>query len=132
MLENGLRLLHDEPLGSEGRRAQVVDGLAQVFSEADRGASPLRDQAALWAAAEAPGFERFSEFFRYLKASPYQGDPLAALAEAKAALDSMKAGEVVSHDVIGRLANLIELLLSGLRRDRLITPLVAPTEMKFS
>lgn len=131
LLENGLRVLQQPADLPESRRAQVVDGLVQVFSEADRGGAPLRSQAALWSASDAPDFERFSVFFRYIKNGQLQ-DPLVELAEAKSAFESMKAGNKIDTATSGRLERLISLLLSGLRRDRVATPLVSPVEIRFS
>jgi hypothetical protein len=130
LLESGLSLLQHKPLEAS-RRAQVMDGLVQVFSEADKGATALRSQAAFWAASEAPAFERFSVFFRYLKDVP-GSDALTELSEAKAALEAMKAGEPVEGEVKQRVENLINLLLNGLRKDRLSAPLIPPLEIKFS
>lgn len=132
LLENGLRVLQHQTSLPDARRVQVVDGLVQVFSEADRGGAPLRSQASLWAASEAPDFERFSVFFRYIKDGPIQGDPLAELSEAKKSVEALKAGQGLDDAASERLESLIKLLLSGLHRDRVAAPLVPPMEMKFS
>lgn len=130
LLENGLDILAHKP-AEELRRVQVMEGLVSVFSEADRGSTVLRSQAGLWAAAETPAFERFSTFFRYLN-DALGADALNQLSQAKHSLETLKAGGAVEHAAKEQVEHIIGLILSGLRRDRLSAPLIAPMEIKFS
>jgi hypothetical protein len=130
LLENGRNLMRQRPISAD-RRKQIVDGLVDVFSEADRGAAPLRSQAALWSSTETPSFERFSIFFRYLK-DPLKDTVLSDLSEAKRALEAMKAGQEPNSETSNWLAHMFDLLLAGLRRDQLSEPLQPPVEIKFS
>lgn len=130
LLENGVRLFQQDQMLAPDRRAAVVDGLVQVFSEADRGAIPLRSQS-LFSASSSADFERFSIFFRYIKEDDFEGGPLNEISEAKQALESLKAGESLDEKMASRLIRLISLVLTGLSRDRRAAPLRPPVEMKF-
>lgn len=129
LLESGLTLCEQPAALAAERRVEVMSGLAQVFSEADRGADPFRNPAGLWEKGDAPDFERFSIFFRYLDGA---GDPVAELTQAKTAIEAIRNGRALDQMTVARLKRVIELLLAGLRRDHLSSPLIAPAEMKFS
>lgn len=128
-LQNGVAVLRGADFEPD-RRAQILDGLIEIVSDAGRGSDAMNEQSLTFALNDRPAVERFSLFLRYLGDSPE--DIGAKLAGAKHVLESLEAGQEVDPDERTSTENLLGSLLSALERERALTPLTAPREFHYN
>lgn len=128
-LRNGLAVIRGDTI-EEARRAQVLDSLVQVFSEASRGSQVLATRSLLSATDDRPAFERFALFFRYLK-DKYESDLPTRLSEAANALSDLRDGDLLDRVRRERVREMLENLLEALRRESALVPLVPPQDIHY-
>lgn len=129
VLETGLSFIEPEPGAIESDSA-VLDSLAEIFSEAGRGSQAVQRHELLVGVEERPAFERFALFFRYLKDAI--GDDLPnRLSEAASVFKELKNNETIDPERRRRAAELIEKLLTAMRREVALSRLVAPKNFVY-
>lgn len=128
LLQNGLIVLRDGDLGQE-RTTEVIEGLLEIVSEADRGSEALRSQNLTFALENSRAFERFSLFFRYLQGD--QEELSGRLANARRGLEILESGGSISLPERNSLESLLDDLLQALKKERALAPLHSPREIHF-
>jgi hypothetical protein len=127
MLEAGLSLVEAQAPQEEDSR--VLESLVEIFSEAGRGSQAV--QQLLVGVEERPAFERFTLFFKYLKDAV--GDDLPnRLSETANVFDSVKKKEAVEPERRAAAADLIQKLLTSMRREASLSRLSAPKSIVYS
>lgn len=126
MLQNGVAVLRGSDLGAN-RRQQVLDGVLEVVTDADRGCEALQEQSLAFARSDRPALERFSLFLSYL--GDTVGDLSERLAEAKGVIEGLEANAHVSQAQRDSVADLLESLVQALKRERALMPLPGPREI---
>jgi hypothetical protein len=125
MLQNGVAVLRGADLGAD-RRQQVLDGVLEVVTDADRGREALQEQSLTFARSDRPALERFSLFLSYLGED---GNLPQRLVEAKDVIQGLEANAAISQDKRNAVADLLESLVEALKRERALTPLPGPREI---
>jgi hypothetical protein len=126
-LRNGIALLEGRETGQDRKR--VLDGLLEIVSDADRGSGALQERSLTFALNERSAFERYSLFVRYLN-DTVDNLPLR-LAEAKAVLQLVGAGQPVAPEQITSVEDLLDRLLKALERERALAPLATVRDVHY-
>ena len=129
VLESGLALIRDEPI-EPNRRATILNRLIEIFSEAERGSQAVQAQNLLFATEQRPDFERFSVFFHYLDA-PFGATLPTRLRETEQALGDLRDRGIRDQARLQQAGEVIEKLLSALKRDAALTPLEPLRDFRF-
>jgi hypothetical protein len=128
VLETGLSVVRPEQAVEVDDK--VLGNLIEIFSEAGRGSEALQQRDSLIGVDERPAFERFALFFRYLKGAV--GDDLTnRLSETASVFTGVKNREPVDSERRQRAAELIERLLTAMRREAALARLVAPRSITY-
>jgi hypothetical protein len=127
VLKNGVAVLQGANFDPD-RQTQILDGLLEIVSDADRGSVAMNEQSLTFAMNDRPAVERFSLFLRYLGDVEDIG---AKLAGAKLVLEGLEAGQDVEEGERSSTADLLGRLLHALERERALTPLTAPREFHY-
>ena len=124
-LETGLSFMKPAVDGA-APDVNVLENLAEIFSEAERGSEAVERQQLLVEVGERPAFERFTVFFRYLKDAVGVDELPARLSEAASVFKKLGNNEVVDLERRQRAAELLEKLLLSMRRETALARPVAP------
>lgn len=129
MLQNGVAILRGTNLGAD-RRQQVLDGVLEIVTDADRGCEALQEQSLAFARSDRPALERFSLFLSYV--GDTDGNLSERLAEAKDVIQALVANDDVPQNQRNSVADLLESLVKALKRERALTPLPSPREIYYN
>jgi hypothetical protein len=130
ILESGLKLVRNEPLDDQ-RRGAVLPALVQIFQEANKGSQAVSARNMLVGVTEAPTLERYALFFRYLDGS-LGADLTDRLSEATGVLSAIQQNGPLDNDAKGRLAEMIENMLTAITREARVVQLAPPVEVRLS
>ncbi|MCB2083168.1 MAG: hypothetical protein KDD90_03835, partial [Sphingomonadaceae bacterium] len=114
-LKNGVAILSGEDFDA-GRREQVLGGLLELVSQADRGTEALQGNNFTFAMDEGVAFERLSLFLRYL--SDTVENLGERISQAKGVLQGVGAGANVEQAQKELVVDLLNRLLDALERER--------------
>jgi hypothetical protein len=128
LLRNGVRILDRDDLAQE-RRAEVLEDLLSIVSDAESGSEALSARNLTFALQNAQAFEKFSLFFRYLNDS--REDLAATLKSAKTILEDLRSGGAVAAARKSLLKDLLSDLLEALKRERAFAPLQGPRDFYY-
>jgi hypothetical protein len=127
-LKNGVAILSGEDFDA-GRREQVLGGLLELVSQADRGTEALQGNNFTFAMDEGVAFERLSLFLRYL--SDTVENLGERISQAKGVLQGVGAGANVEQAQKELVVDLLNRLLDALERERNYSSITAPREFHF-
>lgn len=128
VLEAGLSAVGAQPAAEVDTK--VLDNLVEIFSEAGRGSQAVEQRELLVGVDERPAFERFALFFRYLRDAV--GDDLPTrLSETASVFSEVKNREAIDPERRKRAADLIEKLLIAMRREAVLSRLIAPKSIVY-
>ena len=129
VMEAGLAVIRNEQI-DEVRRAEILDRLIEIFSEAERGSQAVESENLLFATEQRSDFERFSLFFSYLDMQ-FGANLATRLAETKEALGELRNHDARDEARLQQAGDLIENLIAAIKRDATLAPLEPPRTFQF-
>jgi hypothetical protein len=127
-LKNGVAILTGADFEAN-QREQVLCGLLELVSEADRGTEALQGNNFTFAMDEGAAFERLSLFLRYLSDSVANlGDRIS---QAKGVLQGVGVGVEVEQAQKDLVVDLLNRLIDALERERSYSSMTAPRDFHF-
>lgn len=121
VLEDGLVLMREQQLADD-RRQIVLKGLTKIFSGATRGSDITEANRLFARASDRPAVEAFALIFRYLH-RVYGQELNARITETRNVLTQLRDGYQTDDQSLAQARDVIEKLLSALRRESALKPL---------
>lgn len=122
VLESGLEIIRNKD-ACETRRAEIIDDLIEIFSQAQHASQVLQGQNLLAGIGQRTAFDKFSLFYTYL---PELRDDLPRrLPKAIKDFQSLKDGYPESKT--NETADLIEAFLAAMEQDMALSRPVVPS-----